>query len=320
MSNRKRSNNYNYSNRNYQRQRKHDHQNDATANASTSGNDNEIPGFYYDEEKKRYFKIQANHQRQASCVTNDVIKTKMREDDLSKSLKKMKPINLIKNILLNFELGIVNRRRLCIDRNNYLVANSKRKSMVELDIRDKISSTSVLQFNKNSDFVYLLCNCRSSMEFIKVYKTDDKFANTHITQLESDSEISNFESSRNMFLNIQDDKYLIKMAEINNVYTTSVSEWIVNRNENESLNEWKLIFNNVFHSENDVTCIRLNSGFDKKFTKLSIGHDDHALVLKSDERRGATCTSINTLTSRVFSQRFHPIVSITSILLFQKTI
>ena len=297
MSNRKRSN-YSYSNNNNNDKR---HQRDTEANT----NSNNIPGFYYDEEKKKYFKIQPNHQRQTNCVTNDLIKTKLRDNDLSKILKITKPINLIKNILLNFELGV--SRDLYNDRNNYIVSNLKCKSKIELDIRNKIKRTYMVQLDKNTDNVYLLLDCLRSIEFLKVYKTHDKFSKkTQLKSLNSDSNITDYENVR--LLNIQDNRYFIQTVELMNSYTTNVSEFIMNQDENIF---GKFIFSHNFYSENDIWCNRINSNFEKTFSKISYGTEKNAMVFTPGGERSAlvsSFTNINTLKSGVFCQRFHPIV------------
>jgi hypothetical protein len=298
MSNMKRSNHNYSSSDSYKRHQSSNNQRETQTNTSSS----DIPGFYYDEEKKKYFKIQPNHQRQTNCVTNDLIKTKNRENDLTKSLKIIKPTNLIKNIFLNFELGI--SRDLYNVRDNYIVSNLKRKSIIELNIRNNIKRTCMLQLDANSDHVYLLLDCQKSINFLKVYKTIDKFCkNTELQVLDSDTNITDFDFDLKL-LNIQDNRYCIKTVEETNSYTTYVSELTKNHNGKISGDG---IFNHVFFSENEIWCNRLNSTLGKTFSKLSYGLDKNSMILTCNERR--SITHVNTLKSGVFCQKFHPIVS-----------
>ena len=297
MNNRKR---YAYDNSGNSYRNNH-HRHNTNNTVSNSNSNYEIPGFYYDEEKKRYFKIQPNHQ--TNLVTNDLIKIKKREHDLSKNLKKMKPTSLIKNILLNLELGVLNNKTLYSERDNYIVSNSKCQSQINFELDEKIRESFLI--NSNSDYVHLLCNCRNSIELLKVYKTVDKFSNSKIENL-----LTNTGSPSFSYFSVQDNKYLIRM--IDRPLGVILFSILTKPNAENNLNEAdlcdRLTFEHFLNGK-DLWCLRLNSCFktEKKLSKFSIGFDDHAEVVSLDRQK--TVLYVNTLNSGVFSQQFHPIVS-----------
>jgi hypothetical protein len=291
-------------------------------NNNNTKTDFEIPGFYYDQEKKKYFKIQPNHQQQTNLVTNDVIEIKKQEDDLKKNLNQIKSTNLIKNILLVRELGILDRKYLYDERNNYKISNLKRKSSFE--IQNGISYTSQFKFDTKSDYIYLLANSLSStiykseylVTFFKIHKSTGNVFNVRSNQYSYSYSYStnqySYTDNSSTHAYVHDNEYLVKTRHFPNQnqnvqsnYSVAISRLsLFNKNESENRLRGEQII--LYDFSKDFLCTRLNSCFQtgKKFTKFSIGFFDHAEVVVDNRSQ-----YVNTLKSDVYCQQFHPIVS-----------
>jgi hypothetical protein len=115
----------------------------------------DLPGFYYDEVKKKYFRIMPNHARQPNVVTNDSIRN---QNNLEKVFRtRANCENIVKTLYMNTQSGLCDK--FMLNKNNYNLFNLKCCSKVTLEpSRDWIKDISVFKFCNDSEFSYVLLN------------------------------------------------------------------------------------------------------------------------------------------------------------------
>lgn len=120
--------------------------------ASNTENSSDLPGFYYDPIKKKYFKIQSHNFGLQSVITNQSIKQKetlLKEQ--KNDLKKSK--NLIDNLFL-IQLGTFNLNLW----NDLKIKYMKQTSLVKLEDSVQIKKINKFQMSTNDRSLYFLIN------------------------------------------------------------------------------------------------------------------------------------------------------------------
>lgn len=115
----------------------------------------ELPGFYYDEAKQKYFKIGSNSFGITSAITTQSIASKQEENIIFKKYQesKLKNTNIINTLTLSQLNGISGQ--LNMDRTDYLYKTSEPQKFVDLSMYPKIRD---MQAFKIDGSIYFLTN------------------------------------------------------------------------------------------------------------------------------------------------------------------
>jgi hypothetical protein len=90
--------NRNYNSNNYNRS-------NLNNNNSTNNIESDLPGFYYDPVKNKYFKIESNNSGISNLVTTESIKNKKHSDELNKKIKYLSSKNLLFDTVTSTQFG-----------------------------------------------------------------------------------------------------------------------------------------------------------------------------------------------------------------------
>jgi hypothetical protein len=176
MSNRKNSNN-NYNNNHpkkikFKQHHSNEKHNDLTTTTTTTSSEaSDIPGFYFDPIKNRYFKIQSNFFGLQSAITTDMIKLK-KENDLNLASKRDKILSESQNIINSLDdLKFGNMTKIKYQDN--LIKYSKLKHCLSIAENQFFSKISILYEDDFKNFKYFLFNfVHSFPNAPSIYKLD----------------------------------------------------------------------------------------------------------------------------------------------------
>jgi hypothetical protein len=119
---------------------------------TTNENSSDLPGFYYDSIKQRYFKIQSNTFGVQSVVTNESIRLMSKaKNDLTSN--KSTSINLIDN-LIKIQFGKFDRNLI----NDLEIVYMKQLPLVQLENSVQIKKINTFKLNTNDKQIYFLIN------------------------------------------------------------------------------------------------------------------------------------------------------------------
>lgn len=123
--------------------------------------DNEIPGFYFDPIKNKYFKIQQNTFGIQNIPTSEVIKKKLDKQEFENECKKqLKKRNSLLSLMIKKEIYGANNQ-LKLDFTNNLIANSILKSLSSFETNLTIKKIEVLSSDhllNKKNMIFILVN------------------------------------------------------------------------------------------------------------------------------------------------------------------
>ncbi|CAF0792326.1 unnamed protein product [Brachionus calyciflorus] len=292
-----------------------------TSQQASSQDDIQIPGFYYDPIKNKYFRIQSNSFGIESVHTNESIKNKLDSLEIETKCKlQLKNRNNMINFMFTKEMyGIDTNLRVKYTDN--IILNSKLTEKISLYVNNDIKKIEFFadkSLSENTKFSYLLVNCTSYN--YSVYKIDKRVFNPNIICTENMHERLDFieivenggisgpfgikQSNRPAYItnnnylvsnykstNVNDQRpYKLKLCEINSCYST----------DNDHFLEEKLKIQKSYKFP------LWSSSVNKEFSKCAIG-----------THQGAECNnlqdnflfSLNTKQSDAYCVAFRPDVN-----------
>lgn len=138
-------------------------ENRPVSNEASNNNDSvpELPGFYYDHEKQKYFKIGSNSFGVASAITNYSIAKKREQEDLSVKNKSFAK-NLV-NLLSMSELHGISSV-LKNNHKDYIMHTSKARKLLDISTYPKFKELQAFQVE--SDTYFLVNFSEDSVNYI----------------------------------------------------------------------------------------------------------------------------------------------------------
>lgn len=183
--------------------------------SSSATNENDIPGFYFDPVKNKYFKIQQNTFGVQNIPTNELIKKKLDKQELENECKKqLMKRNSLLTLMIKKEIYGANNQ-LKLEFTNNLIANSKLKDLVSFESNLTIKKIEVLSsdhFLNKKNMIYILVNFVGDPFSYKIF------------ELCTDFFVNNENLSNNQLLN---QVYFVEQSE-NGIITGPIEDKITN--------------------------------------------------------------------------------------------
>jgi hypothetical protein len=272
------------------------------SSSTISSNNLEIPGFYYDEVKKRYFKIQPNYATQANVLTNDVIKELKHRQKIQKTRFKIE--NILLSVFKN-ELGATSE--LYQSFNDQIISRLDVKSKIEFDDLKGIQYMSVFNSEFNSSSAYV---CLSYLDYhqhpfdVRVIKINKSLSELRTERVSFKSQDTIYEEKQsNTGAYIHDNHYLVTTRVNFNQSYVQIIKLTESSQPANTLIETQIIDLNV---RNSFWSTSLNSNEKQNYslTKCALGYADCGQVrdIYDSHKR----FHLNSLSSDVFCTKFHP--------------
>lgn len=155
----------------------------SSSSSTTTDNAPELPGFYYDPEKKRYFKIQANNFGQANIPTRESISQRDEQSQLERTIQKQSTQrdNYTLKYLLNTEVNGWSASRREHDELTIRHSSLRQfKSFTSPNIfTDGLNKLKVMRINSRLVLVRMFHNYRRLYD-MKMFDITDMFEDTKI--------------------------------------------------------------------------------------------------------------------------------------------
>ncbi|RNA22127.1 DDB1- and CUL4-associated factor 4 isoform X1 [Brachionus plicatilis] len=150
-----------------------DTQDQSETGPSASSETTEIPGFYYDPVKNKYFKIQPNAFRVQNVPTEETIKKKIDQQKLENECRKqlLKRNNFVDYMIQKEMYGTDNFLRL--DFTDNLIIKSRLKELTSFEPNSTIKKIEVLSsslFSDGKNFLYFLANFVGVPFYYSIFK------------------------------------------------------------------------------------------------------------------------------------------------------
>lgn len=274
-----------------------------TTSSTSSSNNLDIPGFYYDEVKKRYFKIQPNYATQSSVVTNDIIKERKHNQKILKTRFKIE--NILLSVFKN-ELGAT--KELYQTFNDQIISRLDVKSKIEFDDLKGIQYMSVFDSEYESNFAYV---CLSYLDYhqqpfdVRIIKVNKALSHLRTERVSFKAQdIYYDEKQSNSGAYVHDNRYLVTTRANFNQSFVQIVKLTQSSQYTNILIETQIADFNV---KNTLwsSCLNSNEKLNYSLTKCALGFADCGQVRDIYDSRKRF--HLNSLSSDVFSIKFHTI-------------
>ena len=280
----------------------------------------ELPGFYWDPVKKKYFKVQKNSYGVQSSVTNDSIQNSKKLTEQKVSTTKTAGQNLIQ-ILFDCQNGFDHKLRQAF--NDFKINSAKPRKLVSFGqiYGNELKEIQFFNLNKTkeSNEIYLLTNFHQNEEHLaRIFKIDPK----NLTQIAKSSEVTSEIELNQIQLNnpnsfseefktsstkaqIFNENYLMRSFVSSNFSILYIYNLI---NVPGQLNEITCLPKMKKDYTSDLWCSSLNSDENStnQLRKCAIGFSNHAQVDYIEKNVGTQ--KLNTKKSCVYCIKFKPSV------------
>jgi hypothetical protein len=279
---------------------------------TTNENSSDLPGFYYDSIKQRYFKIQSNTFGVQSVVTNESIRLISKAKNNNLTNNKSTSINLIDN-LIKIQFGKFDKNLI----NDLEIVYMKQLPLVQLENSVQIKKINTFKLNTNDKQIYFLINISGYLNnLVQCISINSLSFKRNLCNLDYLPIRFNHLNDSNEFYGtsqtlrssglayIQNNNYLVtdhypSEGNINKKQKLSIS--FIDFYNRDQLNE-KIIF--VKNFTLPLWCSSLNSNIeqDNQLNKCVIGFPKNAIVVNFNDNRNEQI--LDSLSSDVYCAKF----------------
>lgn len=288
------------------------YQNNEETESNKSSDD--IPGFYYDPVKKKYFKIQSNSFGSQTVVTNDLVKNKTIDKEIKiKTQVQLKNRKNLINCLYSQELGV--DHDLSIKYKDTRLINSKLKNLFSFEQNEKVKKIQLFGNKFASKNKFLLVNFVSIPHSYKVLKLNEnifeKNVNTEplytpirILYIDRNREVlsESFENQTYLPSYVHNDSYFV--STFNSVSSTDPKPYKLIISELNYV-EYNSFIDFIEYQIKGFKFPLWCSAINENVTKCAVGLQNSAEVCSLID--GFSC-KLNTKKSDTFCVEFQPLV------------